>query len=128
MTHEELVKHGEPQQCFQNAANLVIGNPKYRYVEGMAMGVIPTMHAWVIDAQDRVIDNTWMNGVDYFGVVIPFDYLLHALVSRGYYGVIDNWQQEWPVLRLGFKKEKNNGTRTKRRRKTCHAGKANDPQ
>jgi hypothetical protein len=54
---------GQKRECFRNAIRLAKRNPNtLRYVEGYALGsALPILihHAWVIDAEDRVIDVTW---------------------------------------------------------------------
>lgn len=49
------------KHCFHNAfvaASRSRGN--LHYVEGFAYGsVIPVLHAWNIDAEDRIVDTTW---------------------------------------------------------------------
>ena len=55
----EDVKPGEMKGCFVNAYQLAIRNPRrFFYVEGYAMAVIPTEHAWCVDRAGNVIDNT----------------------------------------------------------------------
>ena len=69
-----------PHGCFWNAHFLVKRFPKeYRYVEGFAsvkgLHPMPTFHGWVIDGKDRVIDPTWEDGVEYFGVEFAREYV-----------------------------------------------------
>jgi hypothetical protein len=65
-----------------------------RYVEGIAAGIIPVMHAWCLDDSDRVVDATWEDtGVAYLGVVVPED----RIPSKGA-SLLDDWQNHWPVL------------------------------
>jgi len=51
--------YGEMKQCFANSYNLAINHDDLTYCEGIAIGIIPVHHAWVINAKDRVIDVTW---------------------------------------------------------------------
>lgn len=62
------IRRGAPKSCYGNA--LLLGDSlNLRYIEGYATGVIPVQHAWNIDADGTLIDNTWMNGgLAYFGV------------------------------------------------------------
>jgi hypothetical protein len=84
--------------CFENATRVLL-EARWRkgldlyYVEGYAVGAsgFPVHHAWVVDADGRVIDRTWTQndvaGGSYFG--IPFDggwYTAH-LVATHCYGV-----------------------------------------
>lgn len=69
--------HAFPQQCFDNSYRLARMKKGYRYVEGIAMSIIPTHHAWVVTADGEVLDPTWVHhtnhgvGSEYFGVEIP---------------------------------------------------------
>jgi hypothetical protein len=78
-----------------------LANPELIYVEGYALGVIPVEHAWCSDANGNVIDNTWIKrpGADYFGVPIKTQYATRAVIMSGHYGVIDDWEHQWPILR-----------------------------
>lgn len=66
------VSPGPKRQCYQNAGNLVIENRGLTYVEGYAQppGLPPVHHAWCVDAEGRVIDNTFDDPEDaqYYGV------------------------------------------------------------
>lgn len=68
------VKAGTPKQCFDNAYKLASRRSDLRYVEGWALGIIPVHHAWCVDAEGNVIDNTWRShgfmGASYFGMVV----------------------------------------------------------
>ena len=86
------IKRGLPRNCFQNAYNLAMMG--FRYVEGY--GVTPAIpllihHAWVLDEQGYVIDNTWENSPScmYVGVELPLDTLLAETFKSGCYGVLD---------------------------------------
>lgn len=90
-------------ECFKNAADMAVGNPRMTYVEGFATtGMLPVFHAWCVDEDGNVVDPTWgTKGTAYFGVPFPTKYLTHVLCSRGYYGVIDAWLGDgdpWPLL------------------------------
>lgn len=84
---------GQMKQCFRNAAVLAITYPELTYVEGYASSVIPMPHAWVIDANGLVIDNTWRTlhteKPDYFGVRFATAYLRRRLLGQGVYGLLD---------------------------------------
>jgi hypothetical protein len=67
------VIRGEPKHCFKNAyLKAVATNGRYRYVEGYACspkGILPVLHAWVVDEDDCVLELTWpWVGVAYLGV------------------------------------------------------------
>jgi len=90
-------KIGPQKNCYQNAVETSLA-----YVEGYAIhkAPIPLMHAWNIDSQRRVVDVTWPNNSDaqYYGVILPRWYVLKIILSKKHYGVIDNWQQNFPLL------------------------------
>jgi hypothetical protein len=89
---------GKKKECFRNAMLLAI-EKNWTYCEGYALAVIPTHHAWVLDDDGDVIDPTWDEGVDYYGVEIPMSYALPKVFGRGYYGIIDDPQNRFPLLR-----------------------------
>ena len=103
MPKPDSVKAGRAKCCFMNAYMLVSQNKEYRYVEGY--GVIksigfPIWHAWVIDDFDQVIDNTWTDfGSYYYGTVLDFDYVEYIIDIGGIYGIIDNPDLQFPLLR-----------------------------
>jgi len=87
------VRMGPIKACFFNAHKLAKRHPRtYRYVEGLAYcGFFPMHHAWVVDAQGRVIDNTWRErGTEYFGCVFDLSVALPAL---------DDWTHRHPVFK-----------------------------
>lgn len=91
------------KQCFDNAYKLARRRKGLHYVEGYAQGVIPTMHAWCIDADGHVIDPTWAHdgcalGASYFGVELDLDVVTQTRVT-GYTSVLDDWHNDFPVLR-----------------------------
>lgn len=95
--------HAWPQQCFDNAYRLARRwKARFRYVEGVALGVIPIHHAWVINAAGEVLDPTWLQnstiGTEYFGVVIPLD-IAKQVRHKDNASIIDNWQRRWPLFR-----------------------------
>lgn len=101
---------GKMRECFMNAFQLAIANPELRYVEGYATSVIPTLHAWNIDLTGTVIDNTWKHddkarNRGYYGVWFPTDYIMHVAYKRGKYGIIDNVEMNFPLLRTKFDRE-----------------------
>ena len=96
--------HAYMKQCFDNAYRVARRWPsKFRYVEGMALGVIPVHHAWVINEADEVLDPTWYQnrielGSEYFGVIIPLE-IVKQVRHRECLSVIDNWKRDWPLYR-----------------------------
>ena len=94
------LKRGRMKECYRNALMLMLDNPSYFYIEGYAAGIIPAMHAWCVDKKGNVIDPTWPDGKEYFGVIFKRSYALEQAIKNGRVGLIDNWQAEWPLLRL----------------------------
>jgi hypothetical protein len=78
------------------------------YVEGLAYcGLIPTLHAWCVDADGNVYDPTWRWGTGHYdvehgellGVPMSLDFVRETVLTRERYGVLDNFEQGYPVLR-----------------------------
>lgn len=64
------------KQCFYNSQRIALFN-KVKYFEGWAISKLihlPVEHAWnVIDG--KVLDSTWGDGIDYFGIEIPNNFI-----------------------------------------------------
>lgn len=94
---------GAMGDCYMNAGREIHRRSDLRYVEGYAVpGTVPMpmMHAWLVDAEGRVIDPTWPDGVAYYGVIIPSDVLSECLMALGYWGVFDNLWMKPELLDL----------------------------
>jgi hypothetical protein len=66
------IGRGVPHECFSNSLHFVARNPKYTYVEGFAMGVLPMHHAWVMTPDGEFMDLTWEKpGTEYVGGPFP---------------------------------------------------------
>ena len=79
---------GEPQQCYANSFKLAV-EAGMTYVEGYAVPKsvpIPLAHAWVLDAHGRIVDNTWKDGTEYFGVAFKTEDLIVMSEMSGYAG------------------------------------------
>lgn len=98
------VKLGPAKLCFMNAFLLANDNPDaYTYVEGFAVpkGIgLPLEHAWCVDKDGNVIDNTWGDATEYFGVPFKIDAIRRVLLDKGTYGIIDDWEHKHPILKI----------------------------
>ena len=97
------VRMGRPRECFRNAATLALRKPDiYMYVEGYAvnrwMAMHTVAHAWCIGSDNFVVDPTWDEGTEYFGVPFRHDYLSRVLKARRDYGLIDNPEMDFPLV------------------------------
>lgn len=98
------IKKGIIKQCFKNCFSSVVENPDdLIYCEGYAAGLIPTHHAWLL-YQGQVIDPTWHNRFksikyEYIGIPFKFNYVLKVAHETGYYGILDNFTQNYPLLK-----------------------------
>jgi hypothetical protein len=91
---------GEIKACFRNAALLALDDPKWIYVEGMALGVIPVLHAWCVTKEGEIGETTWPEpGTAYFGIPFTTAYLNSRLRKYQTYGLIDQYQRKFPILR-----------------------------
>jgi hypothetical protein len=97
---EKMYDRGPLKQCFMNAFALMVANPDLRYAEGYGQNIIPTMHAWCVDKDLNVIDPTWRDpeASQYFGVVFDRDFVIETVLKKETYGVIDNYQENFPLL------------------------------
>lgn len=102
LDHYENVQAGEMGMCYSNCMEYVIENPdtELLYCEGFAMGIIPMQHAWLSTANGEVIDPTWGQGYskDYHGVAFDRQWAIRLLCDKGSYGLIDDWENKWPLL------------------------------
>ena len=95
------LRRGVPRQCYRNAARLALRSGRFVYVEGYAVAPkigISIEHAWCIDAARRVVDPTWEDGCDYFGVAFRTDYLRRVVRANRTYGLIYNTPMGHPLL------------------------------
>ena len=92
--------------CYRNAYKLVESafglRHKPTYVEGYAVNRWITehivAHAWCINSDNFVVDPTWDEGTEYFGVPFRHDYLRRVLKARRDYGLIDNAEMDFPLV------------------------------
>ena len=114
---ERVYKPGIPRYCFHNAYVAASrSRGKLRYCEGYALGsLMPVPHGWCIDPDGRVVDVTWCGdgdttdidsgryipapGNEYLGICFPIEYVRKIRKATTGAAVIDNWEQNWPLLR-----------------------------
>lgn len=97
---------GAMKECYMNAFNLAMQDSDMIYCEGMACGIIPVFHAWCVDIKGRVYDFTWKDGHEYLGIPFATYFVMKTIFKREYYGMIDDWQNKWPLLKNFPKKAK----------------------
>jgi len=74
------------------------------YVEGWSLwGSAVFAHAWCVDRDDGVLDRT-LNCEAYCGVPFARRYVVSVIEARRragdlYFGLIDDWEAGWPLLR-----------------------------
>lgn len=114
----------EVKQCFTNAYDLAmfcdwtggVPNQPFAYVEGFAMchSTGASHHAWNVQTTMadsgilEVVDTTW-NGDPfpaaeeraYMGIAFDSDWV-DGNIHQESKGLIDNWQEGWPLLRDGM--------------------------
>lgn len=78
----------EMGQCYRNSALLMM-NDEFTYCEGYALkpGLIPLEHAWLLDRDGLVIDPTWPEECEYFGVPMKDEFVLEMATSIQHYGI-----------------------------------------
>jgi hypothetical protein len=88
------IERGKAKECYRNASMLVMTHPELTYVEGFAKsaatGDMTFMHAWAIDKDGNVIDNTWDHPekAQYFGVAYDRSHYLQSLYKAQVFGVL----------------------------------------
>jgi hypothetical protein len=95
------VKLGRSKECFKNAYLLADSRDDVIYTEGFATIPklnLPVMHAWCVDKKGCVFDPTWKDGAEYFGIKFDLKFVRKTILARKKYGVIDNWEERWPLL------------------------------
>lgn len=112
LSADEAEWQGAPRQCYANAANAVLGfggvekNPDWTYVEGFVRSdpvPFPIQHAWVQDKNGTAIELTLDEpGQEYVGIAFSDEQLRDSLLRRQVYGVLDDYDQGFRLLRKGL--------------------------
>lgn len=94
---------GLPEECYRNAAMAAAEQDRFKYVEGYAIArdslLIPQIHAWLIDPKEYCIEVTWEKiALCYYGVIFNNEYLAKTNIKNKKGGLIDRWEDEWPLL------------------------------
>jgi len=91
--------------CYHNSACMVRRHKHLTYVEGIAIGIIPTAHAWCVDPEGNVIDSTWESSIQlaYYGIPFNTEFVLDYLKKVKYTAFIDDWNHRWPLMKIGAK-------------------------
>lgn len=79
-----------PKGCYYNAQRMAFENKELKYYEGWAVSGkigIPLEHGFnVFDG--KVVDISWSDGVEYFGVEIPVKFALKKMVETEFAGTL----------------------------------------
>ena len=108
------IRPGKLGHCFSTCQIIATRMGDYTYCEGYACGIIPTLHAWLADADGNAIDPTWCGagdwlnwrtmrpptGMEYFGIAIKTEYVIARLVgTETHCPIIDDWANGHPILK-----------------------------
>lgn len=97
---------GPLKACFQNAFEASQHRPDLTYCEGFAMIAefpLAFHHAWVIDPSGALGEPTWMEpGIAYLGIPFAAPFVAKTMMNRDYYGLLDDHEHRFPLLREGF--------------------------
>lgn len=87
------VDRGTPKECFKNASLLMLRRDDLDYCEGVAyipqLPGVGFLHAWCVDRDGNVVDNTWDHPEDctYYGVKYDRERYLKHIFKTKMYGV-----------------------------------------
>jgi hypothetical protein len=99
-----------PTRCYSNAQSAVVravsaGREPLTYAEGYACPrtlPYPIQHAWLVDDEGRVVDQTWSHPEEctYFGVLFTTEYIMEAAEKyrRRYNYLLDDRRDRWALL------------------------------
>ena len=98
-------KTGLMGQCYENSYNIARGNStKFTYVEGIATALIPRNHAWVVDEEGNIFDNTPCHDSDsYFGCEFTIDEVKKLRRAAKCRSIFDSWPCWSNVLKVLLK-------------------------
>lgn len=100
------LKRGRIGSCHQNAYNIASNNSKeYFYCEGYATtNNFVCLHAWVVNKELEVIDPTWKDGINYYGIIFRFPYVADSMTkARKFISIIDNYENNYSLLKMSKK-------------------------
>lgn len=89
---QESVVLGRMGDCYRNAHQLSwdgLGDYAEGYASSEKVLGIPLSHAWVV-TERGVVDPTWTDGLDYYGVVVPRDAAAEVMAVTETYGVLSS--------------------------------------
>lgn len=80
------------KECYANCQKVAIQDSNFLYIEGYATSIIPVSHAWLFDFKNnKIVDPTWVsekrkfNILDYFGIVIPEEFVVKRMLITAVY-------------------------------------------
>ena len=94
------VRQMAAQQCFDNAFR-VARRRGLIYVEGFGIGAFgfPFPHGWCVTDDGIVLDPTWDDGREYFGVPFDMNFVIRTRRTIKTHSMLDNPDQGFPLLR-----------------------------
>ncbi len=103
-------RRGAVKHCYENSFRMMVRHD-LTYVEGYAYNPATrfcTLHAWCVDKSGRVLDRTWRaDNAFYFGVPFKASYAKQIIADRKrrlgeelYYGFLDDWEPDFPLIKL----------------------------
>jgi hypothetical protein len=97
-------KQGQIKACYENSLQLSKKHG-FIYCEGFAVSKIagfPLEHAWCIDGDKKVVDITWDDGIEYFGVCFSTKFVRDLYKKTGRYSVFGDYRFIRQYFKNGF--------------------------